>query len=90
MLKPVSCVTLNSCDIEVDACAFLCDTAGSKQQDGAIEYNKEAETVKFAFKDALPGDGKLSLEFRGVLNDKMKGFYRFTTRYTSLYTADAA
>ena len=39
-----------------------------------IDYQKESETVKLTFQEALPGDEKLSLEFKGILNDQMKGF----------------
>ena len=71
--KPVTSVILNSCEIEVNSCSFEGNTGTLV---GAIEYNKENETVRFTFQDPLPGDGKLSLEFTGILNDQMKGFYR--------------
>lgn len=48
-----------------------------------IRYKEDAETVTFKFPSTLSvGVAKLSLEFTGVLNDKMKGFYR--SKYTSL------
>ena len=72
--KPVTSVTLNSCEIEIASCTFQGDSSGL--QTGSIDYNKEAETVRFTFQDPLPGDGKLSMEFKGILNDQMKGFYR--------------
>ena len=73
---PVNSVTVNSCEIEIDSCSFQGNVLGSSLQTGTIDYQKESETVKFTFQEALPGDGKLSLEFRGILNDQMKGFYR--------------
>ena len=74
MSKPVTSVTLNSCEIEIESCTFQCGSSSAKT--GAIDYNKEAETVRFTFQEPLPGDGKLSMEFKGILNDQMKGFYR--------------
>lgn len=48
-----------------------------------IRYKEDAETVSFKFPDTLSiGVAKLYLEFTGVLNNKMKGFY--TSKYTSL------
>ena len=48
-----------------------------------IRYKEDEETVSFKFRDTLLiGVGKLCLKFTGVLNNKMKGFYR--SKYTSL------
>src|SRR3989344_5043082 len=42
-----------------------------------ISYDKKAETVTFSFNRPLPkGRGELRLRFGGILNDKMRGFYR--------------
>ena len=76
LTNPVNSVTVNSCEIEIDTCSFQGNVPGSSLQTGTIDYQKENETVKFTFQEALPGDGKLSLKFRGILNDQMKGFYR--------------
>ncbi|MBP9686488.1 MAG: M1 family metallopeptidase [Candidatus Doudnabacteria bacterium] len=44
-----------------------------------ISYNEEAETVALLFPHAVPvGKAKLRLTFRGVLNDKLRGYYRST------------
>lgn len=48
-----------------------------------IRYKEDAEAVTLKFPSTLSvGVGKLFLEFTGVLNDKMKGFYR--SKYMSL------
>lgn len=48
---------------------------------GTTSYNVEDETATITFPETLPlGQGKLTLEFVGELNDKMKGFYR--SKYT--------
>ena len=42
-----------------------------------VSYNKKAETATFAFPKILPaGKIKLTLVFKGILNDKMRVFYR--------------
>jgi len=41
------------------------------------KYDKKAETATFIFGKKLPkGKGELKLKFKGILNDKMRGFYR--------------
>ena len=43
---------------------------------------EEKEEVTFEFKSNLPqGEGYLEMEYKGILNGDMKGFYR--TRYTT-------
>ena len=45
-----------------------------------MSYNKAKETVSLSFRGALlPGKATLVIEYAGVLNDKMRGFYR--TKY---------
>lgn len=42
-----------------------------------ISYNTKAETATLVFPKALPkGKGQLKLVFRGILNDKLRGYYR--------------
>lgn len=42
-----------------------------------IIYDKENESVSILFPSSLPeGTGSLFMKYTGVLNDKMKGFYR--------------
>ncbi|KAI8925335.1 peptidase family M1-domain-containing protein [Entophlyctis helioformis] len=50
----------------------------STQTAKAITTNQEAETVTFEFDNALPAGAKavLTIEFTGIHNDKMAGFYR--------------
>lgn len=42
-----------------------------------VVYNTKTETVTLTFPKALPkGKGQLKLVFRGILNDKLRGYYR--------------
>jgi puromycin-sensitive aminopeptidase len=68
--KPTKNLTLHSKEIEVV-------TAKVGDQFAKISYSPKSETVSFAFKTAIPkGQVRLSLVFKGILNDKMRGFYR--------------
>ncbi len=73
--KPASEITLHASELEIDeACLKL----GKKTvQPGKIIFNEKAETVIFKFPMEIPvGKGQLVLKFRGILNDKLRGFYR--------------
>ena len=45
-----------------------------------VSYDEAEETVTLSFETPLPtGRATLAIEYEGVLNDKMRGFYR--TKY---------
>ena len=49
-------------------------------QEAGVSLDAEQETLTMKFPAALaPGSATLRLQFTGVLNDKMRGFYR--TKY---------
>ncbi len=73
--KEVKKITLHSKDIEIVSALVLVN----KEKIFAlnISYEDEEETATFTFPKILSkGKVKLMLVFRGVLNDKMRGFYR--------------
>jgi puromycin-sensitive aminopeptidase len=77
--KPVNSITLHSKELEIKSAEFK--ISNIKFQTKSITYNEIAETVTFKFNKNLPkGRGELDLKFKGILNDKMRGFYR--SRYT--------
>ncbi|OGJ01507.1 hypothetical protein A3G53_00120 [Candidatus Nomurabacteria bacterium RIFCSPLOWO2_12_FULL_44_11] len=44
---------------------------------GRVSYNKKQETAIFTFPEFIPaGKNRLTLVFKGVINDKMRGFYK--------------
>ena len=66
---------MNSAEIEVQSASFSCGgtTVGSSD----IKTNAEDETLTVTFPDSLPvGSGQIHLNFTGILNDKLRGFYR--------------
>ncbi len=79
--KPTKTLTLHSKEIEITTAKV---GLWQKKEDdifGKISYNQKSETVIFAFPKLIPsGKTKLTIVFKGILNDKMRGFYR--SRYS--------
>ncbi|MCE9549320.1 M1 family metallopeptidase, partial [Candidatus Nomurabacteria bacterium] len=70
ILKPTKSITLHSKEIEIK-------TADIEKNFAKISYNTKAETATFIFSKVIPvGKIKLTIVFSGILNDKMRGFYR--------------
>jgi len=66
---PSSAITLNSAEIKIAS-------VKSGGQTGTISYNADNEQATFTFANALPaGKHALVIEFTGILNDKLRGFY---------------
>ncbi|MBU1000753.1 M1 family metallopeptidase [Patescibacteria group bacterium] len=73
--KPTKQITLHAVELEIEAAEFIHQQR--KTWAGKISYDPSAETATFTFpKKIQKGKGKLKLIFKGVLNDKMRGFYR--------------
>lgn len=73
--KSTKQITLHSSEIEIDAIEWV--RSDKEILVGNISYNPKAETATFTFpKNIQKGRGQLKLTFKGVLNDKMRGFYR--------------
>jgi puromycin-sensitive aminopeptidase len=72
--EPVQTVTLNAVELQIDAVA-----AQSKGREiaGTAEFDPLTERVFLHFMQPLEaGQWMLKLVFRGILNDKLHGFYR--------------
>ncbi len=77
--KSVREISLHAKELEVSDIKF--QISNFKFQAKTITYNQKEETATFTFAKLLPkGKGELSLSFKGILNDKMRGFYR--SKYT--------
>src|SRR3989344_5354369 len=78
ILKPTKTLTLHSKEIEIETAEALLPQGKIFAK---ISYNEKAETATFLFPKILPaGRTRLNLVFKGILNDKMRGFYR--SKYT--------
>ncbi|PON95981.1 Peptidase M1, alanine aminopeptidase/leukotriene A4 hydrolase [Trema orientale] len=74
-------IVLNAADLTVDSGSVsFTDTKSSKVfQPSNVEIFEEDEILVVEFAETLPiGVGVLAIGFEGILNDKMKGFYRST------------
>jgi puromycin-sensitive aminopeptidase len=71
-------IVLNALELEIDAASV---ERGGKSTSATIRMQPEKERAHLTFPQALaPGDYNLKIVFRGILNDKLHGFYR--SQYT--------
>ncbi len=75
LTKPTKSITLHSKEIEILTAEVLINKTKTFAKN--ISYNEDAQTATFTFAQAIPtGKTMLTLVFKGILNDKMRGFYR--------------
>ena len=68
-------IKLNSAEINVESATFSSGGASVSAID--IAACAEDETLTLTFTDNFPvGPAELCLSFTGILNDKLRGFYR--------------
>ena len=69
-------IVLNSFQLEITDAAYE-PANGSKIASKEVTLDNEEEKATITFPSELkPGNGTLHLAFKGILNDKLKGFYR--------------
>ena len=72
--ESVTEVLCNAANLEIQKCSV---TSGDSSQEAEVSLDKDQETVKMVCKSPLaPGAATINMNFTGVLNDKMRGFYR--------------
>jgi puromycin-sensitive aminopeptidase len=84
--EPTQSITLHALELTIDAAHIVVNSTKSIPHTGDVAYEKETETATINFAETVSAGTphvRVVLEFRGVLNDKMAGFYR------SKYTVDA-
>lgn len=70
--EPVNQIKCNALEIEVSDAII-----NSSLKASAIDYDADNEAVIFKFDSDLPvGEASLELNFKAIVNDKLKGFYR--------------
>ncbi len=75
--QPVREIVLNAAELEIRS-PTLMDASG-KAHSASVSFDSENEQACFSFAaDIAPGAGELNLQFSGILNDKLHGFYRST------------
>jgi puromycin-sensitive aminopeptidase len=71
-------ISCNALELDIDA-AWVTTPDGRRFDTTAVSLDEETERATFTFAEPVPaGRATLHTEFRGVLNDKLRGFYRST------------
>lgn len=91
-------VLLNSAELSFDRAVFEAANGSTTIESANVTLCDDSEVATIVFGQSLPlGKGKLHIDFTGVLNDKLKGFYRSKyihpsgeTRYTATTQFEAA
>ncbi|HVZ66690.1 MAG TPA: M1 family metallopeptidase [Patescibacteria group bacterium] len=74
LAKPTSQITIHSAELEITTVEI---SYKGKDLVGKVSYDDKEETATLSFSEKIPsGNTKLKLSFTGILNDKMRGFYR--------------
>jgi len=77
--KSTKQITLHSAEIEIETAEYI--HKKNESWPAKISYDLKMETATFTFpKNLEKGKGELKLKFKGILNDKMRGFYK--SKYT--------
>ncbi|HMS23050.1 MAG TPA: M1 family metallopeptidase [Candidatus Levybacteria bacterium] len=72
--KETTQIRLHAVDIEIVSVQII---QNGIEQTGRTKYKKSNEEVSFTFKKSIKkGSATLKIIFSGILNDKMRGFYR--------------
>jgi len=72
--EPTDEVVLNALELEIDTASA---ERGGKRFEGEVELDAKMERARIKFASKLDaGEWVLKLKFRGILNDKLHGFYR--------------
>ncbi len=75
--ESVTSIVLNAVELELESAQL--STGGRMVTSGAPELDATYETATFHFDEPVGvGPATISLSFRGVLNDQLRGFYRST------------
>jgi puromycin-sensitive aminopeptidase len=74
LTKNVTEITLHAIELEINSAEII---KSKKFKSAKIIYNEKSETATIMFDKAISkGEARLKLVFTGILNDKMRGFYR--------------
>src|SRR3989344_1620115 len=73
--EPAKEIILHAAELEITSAEIISDK--KKLKAAKITYDEKAETATISFDNIITkGESKLKLTFAGILNDKMRGFYR--------------
>ena len=84
ILKKTKSITLHSKELEIETASVSAEVGPRRIRlgptsaiFGKISYDEKKETATFLFPNFIsPGKYKFTLVFKGIINDKMRGFYK--------------
>ena len=75
IVEPTARIVLNAAELEISGVTLRRN--GSETSTHSVSLDGDTETVTFDFGRTLsPGRAQLEMEFTGILNDRLVGFYR--------------
>ena len=75
IVEPTARIVLNAAELEITGVALRRNGSGTSTH--AVSLDADTETVTLDFGRTLsPGRAQLEMEFTGILNDRLVGFYR--------------
>ncbi len=75
ILKSTKIITLHAKELEIHSALFQ---SGKKEFPATIKLNPSKEELILTFPQSIKGKANLVIQFKGVHNDRMYGFYRST------------
>jgi aminopeptidase N/puromycin-sensitive aminopeptidase len=78
IVQPAKTITLNAIELEFQSATI---TQGEKKQTVQVSLAPEKEQATLSVADELqPGPASIHIQFTGILNDKLRGFYLAKTK----------
>lgn len=71
--KPTKKISLDCAEIKIQTCIVK---KKGNEIDSQIRLDENEEKLHIHLRDTVKGDAKIYLEFQGILNDRLLGFYR--------------
>ena len=72
--QPTRTITLNAAEIDFGQVRV---ESGGRTQDAQVTLDEKSETATFTLREEIPaGAATIQITYNGILNDKLRGFYR--------------
>lgn len=75
LTKPTYEITLHAAELKIHSAEIISGAKKIKAQEIFLDEKSETATISFG-KTISKGESRLKLSFAGILNDKMRGFYK--------------
>ncbi len=78
LIKPASILLLHAAELKIKKCTL---TTGGKSRPVQVQLDAASERLRIPLGGRVSGDIEMYMEFSGILNDRLLGFYR--SRYAA-------